>query len=109
MSDWRRDHAASVHDFERLVAPQLELYLGGRITITERHPDATARTLDITGGFDALCHTRSGIQGLANRVQWVDETTEIKTRPCPVCDFRTTSVTNYFCARCHFHGWWRDW
>lgn len=107
MSDWRRDQAASVYDFERLVLPELERYLGGRITVTERLPETTARTLDVTGGFDALCHTQTGIHGLANRVQWVEDT--IETRPCPVCGFRTTSVTKYFCARCHFHGWWRDW
>lgn len=106
MSDWRHDHASSIYDFERLVAPRLERYLDGRITITERHPDATARTLDITGGFDAFCRTSGGIHGLANRVQWIEQPTEITVRPCPKCGFRTTSVSRLMCARCHFGGWW---
>lgn len=109
MSEWRRDQGDSVHEFERLVVPELELYLDGKITITEQRRDPTARELDVTGGFDALCHTPGGIHGLANRVQWVDEVKEVKTRACPVCGFRTTSISNYLCARCHFHGWWKDW
>jgi hypothetical protein len=34
---------------------------------------------------------------------------EIETRPCPVCGQTTTSVSNYFCGMCHFHGWWGQW
>jgi hypothetical protein len=33
----------------------------------------------------------------------------IKTRPCRVCGATTTSVSNYFCADCHFRGWWGQW
>jgi hypothetical protein len=34
---------------------------------------------------------------------------KVTTRPCPVCGETTTSVTNYFCAACHFQGWWGQW
>ena len=30
-------------------------------------------------------------------------------RPCPPCGFRTTSISDYLCAACHFDGWWGRW
>lgn len=89
--------------------PVLEPYLGGRIDITEARPqERTARNLDIDAGFDALCRTQQGTIALANRVQWTTRT-EIIRRPCPVCGEITTSASKYFCANCHFGGWWGRW
>jgi len=34
---------------------------------------------------------------------------EVTTEPCPVCGETTTSVTGFFCAGCHFAGWWGRW
>jgi hypothetical protein len=31
------------------------------------------------------------------------------TRPCRSCGETTSSVTRYFCAGCHFAGWWGRW
>jgi hypothetical protein len=69
--DVRRDLADSVFDFERLVAPELEQFLGGPIEILEERSDQTARRFDIDAGFDAICRTPAGIITLANRVQWL--------------------------------------
>jgi hypothetical protein len=33
----------------------------------------------------------------------------ILTRPCSDCGEPTTSITNYFCASCHFSGWYGRW
>jgi hypothetical protein len=33
----------------------------------------------------------------------------IRTRPCPVCNETTTSAALFFCAGCHFAGWWGRW
>jgi len=30
----------------------------------------------------------------------------INTRRCSDCGGPTTSLTRYFCAACHFAGWW---
>jgi hypothetical protein len=33
----------------------------------------------------------------------------IRTRPCPHCGEVTASASGYFCAGCHFAGWWGRW
>jgi hypothetical protein len=32
----------------------------------------------------------------------------IDARPCSRCGGRTTSAMGYFCAGCHFRGWWNE-
>jgi hypothetical protein len=33
----------------------------------------------------------------------------IRVRPCPRCGEQTSSSSNYFCAGCHFRGWYGRW
>jgi len=33
----------------------------------------------------------------------------IRTAACPDCGETTSSVARYFCAGCHFAGWWGRW
>lgn len=71
-----RDAADSAYDFDRLVAPELSTYLGGKIARTERVRNDTYRLLDLQGGFDAICKTQGGLLGIASRVQWTDRAHE---------------------------------
>jgi hypothetical protein len=31
------------------------------------------------------------------------------TRPCVDCGATTTSYSRFYCAACHFRGWWGEW
>jgi hypothetical protein len=33
----------------------------------------------------------------------------LKVRPCPECGEATTSASWFYCAGCHFKGWWGRW
>jgi hypothetical protein len=34
---------------------------------------------------------------------------QIRIRTCTACGEETSSATRYFCAGCHFAGWWGRW
>ncbi len=71
-TNWQSQQARSTAAFARFVRPVLEEKLGGKIEIAEGDSsDHTGQMLDRAAGLDAYCHTRSGVIGIASRVQFM--------------------------------------
>lgn len=77
MSNFEKNLSDSVSDFERLVKPMLikkQLIQGNIISIelatADKHKDLIA-LFDTLSGIDAwIINNKTGIQGLASRIQW---------------------------------------
>jgi hypothetical protein len=89
--DWYRDQIAAYA--ERLYGPGWEIGPGWQFC-ADLFADARA-----LGGWQAV-----GVELPAPQSRL-----RIDKRPCPQCGETTTSVSNYFCAGCHFRGWWGRW
>jgi hypothetical protein len=94
----RHDHARRLAEADEWYLEAICAFSGDRYASFDEACEVFCAVRAI-GGWAAV-----GVEEAPRR-----EPAVITTRPCRKCGETTSSASGYFCAGCHFAGWWGKW